>query len=296
MIDRPSIGTTTRQLLRGAARQLAMLVAGVTLIAGAASGDPRAITVASTTSTQNSGLFDYLLPKFTTDTGIGVRVVAVGTGQAIRVASNGDADVLLVHHPASERKFVADGFGLARHPVMHNDFVLVGRADDPAGVRGMSDIAAALRNIADGEQVFVSRADDSGTHKKELELWAAAGLDPRPASGAWYRESGSGMGATLNVASAMGGYTLTDRASWVTFGNKGELELLVEGDERLHNPYSVIVVNPERHPHVRASEAQTFVDWLTSARGQAAIDAYRVEGQQLFFPDVALTVGGAEED
>jgi len=283
-----------RSWLRRAAGQLAMLAAGIALATGAANGETQTITVASTTSTQNSGLFEDLLPQFTADTGIEVRVVAVGTGQAIRIATNGDADVLLVHHPASERRFVADGFGLARHPVMHNDFVLVGPANDPAGVRGSSDIAAALRSIGEGEQVFVSRGDDSGTHKKELELWAAAALDPRPASGAWYRESGSGMGATLNVASAMAGYTLTDRASWVSFGNKGELEILVEGDPRLHNPYAAIVVNPERHPHVRASEAQAFVDWLTSARGQAAIAAYRVDGQQLFFPDV-VTDGVVED-
>jgi tungstate transport system substrate-binding protein len=296
MTDASFEGSAGKSMLRRTVRQLAMFVTGVALAAGAAGDKQRAITVASTTSTQNSGLFDYLLPKITADTGIEVRVVAVGTGQAIRLATNGDADVLLVHHPASEKKFVADGFGVARHPVMHNDFVLVGPADDPAGVRGTIDIAAALQSVADGEHVFVSRGDDSGTHKKELELWAAARIDPSPASGAWYRESGSGMGATLNVASSMAGYTLTDRASWVSFGNKGELEILVEGDERLHNPYSVIVVNPERHPHVRASEAQIFVDWLTSARGQAAIDAFRIDGEQLFFPDVALTVGGAEED
>jgi tungstate transport system substrate-binding protein len=276
--------------LRRAARQLALFVAGLALAAGAAHAETQGITVASTTSTQNSGLFDYLLPKFAADTGIEVRVVAVGTGQAIRIATNGDADVLLVHHPASERKFVADGFGLARHPVMHNDFVLVGPADDPAGIRGTGDIAAALRSIGEREQVFVSRGDDSGTHKKELELWGAAAFDPSPASGAWYRESGSGMGATLNVASAMAGYTLTDRASWVSFGNKGELEILVKGDTRLHNPYAAIVVNPERHPHVHAGEAQAFVDWLISARGQTAIAAYRVDGQQLFFPDVVAAV------
>ncbi len=291
MIDALSAASTKRSLLRRAPRQLALFVAGVALAAGAAIGETQTITVASTTSTQNSGLFEYLLPQFTADTGIEVRVVAVGTGQAIRIATNGDADVLLVHHPASERRFVADGFGLARHPVMHNDFVLVGPADDPAGVRGKRNIAAALRRIGEAEQVFVSRGDDSGTHKKELELWGAAAFDPHPASGAWYRESGSGMGATLNAASAMAGHTLTDRASWVSFGNKGELEILVEGDTRLHNPYAAIVVNPERHPHVRASEAQTFVDWLTSVRGQAAIAAYRVHGQQLFFPDAA-----AEED
>ena len=296
MID-ASLGIgNARSRLRRAARQLAMLAAGIALAAGAANAETQTITVASTTSTQNSGLFDDLLPQFTADTGIEVRVVAVGTGQAIRIATNGDADVLLVHHPASERRFVADGFGLARHPVMHNDFVLVGPAGDPAGVRGTSNIAAALRSIGEGEQVFVSRGDDSGTHKKELELWGAAAFDPRPASGAWYRESGSGMGATLNVASAMAGYTLSDRASWVSFGNKGELEVLVEGDPRLHNPYAAIVVNPERHPHVRASEAQAFVDWLTSARGQAAIAAYRVDGQQLFFPDVVSADGSVVED
>lgn len=257
------------------------------LAAGAAANESSAITVASTTSTQNSGLFDWLLPKFTEATGIEVQVVAVGTGQAIRIATNGDADLLLVHHEASERKFVADGLGLARHPVMHNDFVLVGPEADPAGIRGMTDVEAALRRIGETEAVFVSRGDDSGTHKKEQELWSASGFDPRPASGTWYREAGTGMGATLNTASAMGGYTLSDRATWVSFGNKGDFEILLEGDPPLHNPYAAIVVNPEKHPHVRVDEAQAFVDWLTSPRGQAAIAAYRVDGQQLFFPDVA---------
>ena len=280
----------------GFVKRLAALFIAVILAALAASDEPRPITVASTTSTQNSGLFEYLLPKFTAETGIEVRVVAVGTGQAIRLATNGDADVLLVHHPASERKFVADGLGLARHPVMHNDFVLVGPAADPAGIRGMADVAVALRRIGDSEQVFVSRGDDSGTHKKELELWRAAAFDPRPASGAWYRESGSGMGTTLNTASAMGGYTLTDRASWVSFGNKAGLQLLVEGDTRMHNPYSIIVVNPARHPHVHAVEAQAFADWLTAAGGQQAIAAYRVDGQQLFFPDAVATSGIAGAD
>lgn len=279
-----------------AALCLATAVLVVTVVSGAGNGEPRPITVASTTSTQNSGLFDWLLPQFKADTGIDVNVVAVGTGQAIRIATNGDADVLLVHHEASERKFVADGLGLARHPVMHNDFVLVGPASDPAGIRGMSDVAAALRLIGNGEHVFVSRGDDSGTHKKELELWQTTGSDPRPASGTWYREAGSGMGATLNTAGAMKGYTLTDRASWVSFGNKGNLQVLVEGDARLHNPYTAIAVNPERHPHVRASEAQTFVRWLTSARGQKAIAAFRVDGQQLFFPDAIGADSGAEEN
>ena len=278
-------------------RRLAVALAlAAMLITGAVHGQPHSITVASTTSTQNSGLFDWLLPQFTEATGIEVQVVAVGTGQAIRIATNGDADVLLVHHEASERKFVADGLGLARHPVMHNDFVLVGPASDAAGIRGMNDVAAALRRIGESESIFVSRGDDSGTHKKELELWATSGFDPRPASGNWYREAGSGMGATLNTAAAMGGYTLSDRGSWVSFGNKGAIEILVEGDQRLHNPYSAIVVNPERHPHVHVREAQAFVDWLTSTRGQAAIAAFRVDGQQLFFPGAEPDSGVAGKD
>ena len=273
---------------------VAAALAGGAAMTGAGSNDVRPITVASTTSTQNSGLFGYLLPRFTAATGIEVNVVAVGTGQAIRIATNGDADVLLVHHEASERRFVAEGLGIARHPVMHNDFVLVGPAADPAGIGGMDDVAAALRRIGDAGQVFVSRGDDSGTHKKELELWQVTGFDPRPASGAWYREAGSGMGATLNTAGAMDGYTLTDRASWASFGNKGDLRILVEGDARLHNPYTAIVVNPARHPHVRAPEAQAFIDWLTSQEGQALIAAYRVDGQQLFFPDAIPDAGAGD--
>ncbi len=262
------------------------LAIGVLTFSSAAGIEPRTITVASTTSTQNSGLFEWLLPQFTEASGIEVQVVAVGTGQAIRIATNGDADLLLVHHEASERKFVADGLGLERHPIMHNDFVLVGPGADPADIGGLNDIAVALQRIGENEQVFVSRGDDSGTHKKEVELWGASGFDPRPASGAWYRETGSGMGATLNTATAMNGYTLSDRASWVSFGNKGDFEILVEGDARLHNPYAAIVVNPQRHPHVRVEDAQAFVDWLVSTPGQAAIAAFRVDGQQLFFPDV----------
>lgn len=270
----------------------AVLAAGITMVTGAAIGEAQSITVASTTSTENSGLFAYLLPFFTAETGIEVRVVAVGTGQAIRVAANGDADVLFVHHPPSEHKFVADGLGLERHAVMHNDFVLVGAAGDDAGVRGMIDVGAALRRISAGEHNFVSRGDDSGTHKKELALWEAAAVDPRPASGTWYRESGSGMGATLNTASGMDAYTLTDRATWARFGNKGSLEILVEGDARLHNPYGVIVVNPERHPHVHFTAAQAFVDWLMSERGQKEIAAYSVDGRQLFFPDALPDAAG----
>lgn len=285
-----NIRTSLTWLTRlGMAMALGILAVAVAV---AESGEARSITIASTTSTQNSGLFDWLLPQFTEETGIDVKVVAVGTGQAIRIATNGDADLLLVHHEASERKFVADGLGLARHPIMHNDFVLVGPAADPAGVRGIGEITVALRRIYQTEQVFLSRGDDSGTHKKELELWKASGFDPRPASGAWYREAGSGMGATLNTASAMGAYTLSDRASWVSFGNKGDIELLLDGDPPLNNPYAAIVVNPKRHPHVNVKDAQAFVDWLTSARGQAAIAAFRVDGQQLFFPDAVPGGGG----
>ena len=255
--------------------------------------DPPVITVASTTSTENSGLFEYLLPLFTAETGIEVRVVAVGTGQAIRLARNGDADVLLVHHEASERRFVADGYGVERHALMHNDFLVVGPRADPAGIGGMSDAARALSRLAASGLPFVSRGDDSGTHRKELALWQAATLEPQSASGRWYLETGSGMGATLNTASAMNGYTLTDRATWLHFANKGDLVALVQGDGRLFNPYGVVLVDPARHPHVNAKSAQRFVDWLVSSRGQQAIAAYRIDGRQVFFPDAVLRAEGA---
>jgi len=214
-----------------------------------------------------------------------VRVVAVGTGQALRIARNGDADVLLVHHRPSEEAFVAEGHGVARYDVMFNDFVLVGPRADSARLRGLDDAATALARVAAARAPFASRGDDSGTHKKELDLWAAAGLDPVAASGTWYRETGSGMGATLNAAAAMGAYALTDRATWLAFRNKSDLEVLVEGDRRLFNPYSAILVNPARHPHVHAREGQAFIDWLISGPGQDAIAAYRLDGRQLFFPN-----------
>jgi len=245
----------------------------------------RRITLASTTSTQNSGLFDHLLPLFTADTGIAVRVVAVGTGQAIRLGENGDADVLLVHHRPSEDRFVAEGHGLPRHDVMYNDFVLVGPKSDPAQVAGGHDAPAALARIAAAKAPFVSRGDDSGTHKKELALWQASGVDLAQARGEWYRSIGAGMGAALNAAAAMGAYVLSDRATWLSFANRRELEVVVEGDPRLFNPYGVIAVNPARHPHVHRAEAQAFVDWLISPRGQEAIASFRVDGRQLFFPD-----------
>ncbi len=260
----------------------ALLAASFPLTAGAAE---RFITVASTTSTKNSGLFDHILPLFEKKTGIQVRVVAVGTGQAIRLARNGDTDVLFVHHRPSEEKFVADGFGVQRFGVMYNDFVIAGPKDDPARIAGMRDAAKALKKIAGARAPFVSRGDDSGTHKKELALWRAAGVDTARASGTWYRETGSGMGATLNTASAMQGYALADRGTWLSFKNRAGLRVLVEGDTRLFNPYGVILVNPKRHPHVKADLGREFIAWLISPEGQAAIGAFRVNGQVLFKPN-----------
>jgi tungstate transport system substrate-binding protein len=263
----------------------AVLALAALLLAQSATAAERFITLASTTSTQDSGLFDHLLPRFTARTGIEVRVVAVGTGQAIKLAENGDADVLLVHAKQAEEDFVAAGFGVKRLDVMYNDFVVVGPAADPAGVRGSSDSVAALRAIAARQAVFLSRGDDSGTHKAELKLWEKAGIDVKAASGTWYRETGSGMGATLNTAAAMPAYTLADRATWLAFANKADLAIVVEGDELLFNQYGVTLVNPARHPHLKAADGQAFIDWLVSAEGQAAIAAYAIGGQQLFFPN-----------
>jgi tungstate transport system substrate-binding protein len=243
------------------------------------------IVVASTTSTQDSGLFEHLLPLFTAKTGIAVRVVAKGTGQAIKEAQNGDADVLLVHDKTSEEKFVAEGFGVKRFDVMYNDFVIVGPTGDPAGIKGLRDAPAALARIAAAGAPLASRGDDSGTHKAELRLWGEAGVDVKAASGSWYRETGSDMGPTLNTAAGMGAYALADRGTWLAFKNKGDLAILVEGDRRLFNQYGVILVNPQKHPHVKAAEGQAFVDWLISPEGQRAIADFRIEGQQLFFPN-----------
>jgi len=243
------------------------------------------ITVASTTSTANSGLFDEILPMFTKKTGIDVRVVAVGTGQAIRLARKGDADVLFVHHRPSEEKFVAEGFGEKRYDVMVNDFVIVGPKSDPGGIMGGHDAAQALKELASRKAIFVSRGDDSGTHKRERSVWKATGIDPVKSSGTWYRESGSGMGATLNTASAMNGYTLADRGTWLSFKNRGSLIVQVEGDQRLMNPYGVMLVNPKKHPHVKAEEGRKFIDWLISSDGQAAIGAFEINGQVLFKPN-----------
>mgnify|MGYP000336113111 CR=1 FL=1 len=247
------------------------------------------ITVASTTSTESSGLFSWILPKFTARTGIEVRVVAVGTGAAIRHAKKGDADVLLVHHLPSEKKFVEDGFGVHRFPLMWNDFVLVGPEADPAGARGMKDITKALVAIHSSKALFVSRGDDSGTHKKSLEIWKQAAIDVKKFSGKWYREAGSGMGATLNIAVSMNGYTLTDRSTWQAFKNKGALKLLFEGDPGLRNQYGIILVNPERHKHIKMGLASTFIDWVLSEPGQAAINRYRLAGRQTFFANARGT-------
>lgn len=271
-------------MLQRPLRALAGLVLAIAMATPALAADTF-ITVASTTSTQNSGLFDYLLPIFEKKTGIDVRVVAVGTGQAIKLAERGDADVLFVHHRPSEEKFVAEGYGVERFDVMYNDFVIVGPKDDPAGIAGMTDVVAALKKIATNKATFVSRGDDSGTNKKELELWEKTGIDPSEASGTWYRETGSGMGATLNTTAGMGAYTLSDRGTWISFKNKGDLGIVVEGDERLFNPYGVILVNPEKNPHVKVEAGQKFVDWLISPEGQKAIGDYRLHGKQLFHPD-----------
>ena len=261
------------------------LMGALILGAGAAPAGDGIVIVQSTTSTANSGLFDHLLPIFEAQTGIDVRVVAVGSGQAIRNARNGDGDVLLVHARPAEERFVAEGHGLARHDVMYNDFVITGPPGDPAGVAGMQDAVAALKRIAEAKAPFASRGDDSGTHLAERRLWRAAGVDAAAASGGWYRETGSGMGATLNAAIGMGAYTLTDRATWTAFGNRGGHRIMVAGDPRLFNQYGVILVNPARHPTVNAADARAFVAWILSAEGQAAIAAHRVDGRQLFVPN-----------
>lgn len=254
--------------------------------APAVAGD-RFITVSSTTSTQDSGLFGHILPLFKARTGIDVRVVSQGTGQALDTGRRGDADVVFVHARAQEVKFVEDGFGLERKPVMYNDFVLIGPKSDPAGVAGTKDIAAALVKIQEKGAPFVSRGDKSGTHAAELDLWKVANVDLAAKKGAWYREIGQGMGAALNSAGAMGAYVLADRGTWISFKNRGDLTIAVEGDRRLFNQYGVIAVNPARHPHVKINDGQAFVNWLTGPEGQKAIADYRIDGQQLLFANAA---------
>ena len=273
-------------------RSLLVLAATIGLAAaGPVCAQDKSIVVASTTSTQDSGLFGHILPLFKAKTGIDVKVVAQGTGQALDTGRRGDADVVFVHAKPLEEKFVADGSGVKRSPVMYNDFILVGPKSDPAGIKGITDIAEALKAIKAKGAPFISRGDRSGTHVAELELWKAAGIDIGKDKGPWYKEIGQGMGAALNTASASDAYVLTDRGTWLSFKNRGDLDILLAGDKRLFNQYGVILVNPEKHSHVKKGLGQTFIDWLVSPEGQKAIADYKINGRQLFFPNA--TVPGA---
>lgn len=265
-------------------RLLLAALAVVSLAASSAVAEERFITLASTTSTEQSGLFGHLLPQFKAETGIEVRVVAVGTGQALKLGERGDADALLVHDRAGEDRFVADGFGIDRRDVMYNDFVVVGPAADPAGIKGGNDAAAAFGKIAAAKAPFASRGDDSGTHRSELRLWKKVGVDVK-AGGQWYRELGAGMGPTLNTAAGMNAYALADRGTWASFKNRQSLAILVDGDRALFNPYGSILVNPEKHKGVKAADARAWHLWLTGPKGQAAIAAFKIGGEQLFFGD-----------
>ncbi|HVJ73874.1 MAG TPA: extracellular solute-binding protein [Casimicrobiaceae bacterium] len=264
---------------------VAFAAACAALAALTAPAQDRSIVVASTTSTEQSGLFGYLLPAFTKTTGIAVKVVALGTGQALDVGKRGDADVVFVHDRAAEDKYVAEGWGVDRRDVMYNDFVLAGPKADPAKVAGTKDITAALKAIADAKAPFVSRGDKSGTHAAELRYFTLANVDPLDGKGSWYRETGSGMGPALNTASSMNAYILADRGTWLSFRNRGDLIVVVEGDKRLFNPYGVMLVNPAKHPHVKVAEGRAFIDWLVSREGQDTIAGYRIGGEPVFFPD-----------
>ena len=260
------------------------LTLGLALLAGNALAQDKFIVVASTTSTEQSGLFGHLLPAFKQASGIDVRVVALGTGQALDSARRGDADVVFVHDQTAEEKFLAEGYGVKRFPVMYNDFVLIGPKSDPAGLKG-HDVVAALKKLATSNYSFISRGDKSGTHSAELRYWKAAGVDMAAAKPAGYKECGCGMGPALNIASSSNAYLLADRGTWLNFKNRGDLGVLVEGDKRMFNQYGVMMVNPAKHPHVKKELAQTFVDWVVSPAGQAAIAAYKIDGEQLFFPN-----------
>jgi tungstate transport system substrate-binding protein len=268
-----------------------VLAVCLALVPAAALAQEKSIVVASTTSTQDSGLFGHILPMFKAKTGIDVKIVAQGTGQALETGRRGDADVVFVHAKSQEEKFVADGFGVRRFEVMYNDFVLVGPKADPARVKGGKNILEALKSIHTAQAPFVSRGDKSGTHAAELALWKQAALDPAGTKPGWYREIGQGMGAALNTSAAMGAYVLTDRGTWISFKNKDALDVVVEGDSKLFNQYGIMLVNPAKHPHVKTTLGQQFVDWIISAEGQNAIRSYRIDGQQLFFPnfDAAAT-------
>jgi len=268
-------------------RHLLSLVGGFAFALGstAALAQDKFIVVASTTSTEQSGLFGHILPVFTKKTGIQVRVVAQGTGQALKTGEQGNADVVFVHDPVAEQKFVDAGFGVDRRLVMYNDFIIVGPKNDPARIGGSKDVVAAYQKIAAAKAPFASRGDSSGTHAAELRLWKVANIDVKTAGAGWYRETGSGMGPTLNTASAMNAYAFTDRGTWLSFKNRGDLTISVEGDTRLFNQYGVMLVNPAKHAHVKVAEAKAFMDWITSKEGQDAIASYKIEGQQLFFPN-----------
>jgi tungstate transport system substrate-binding protein len=275
--------------MTGPARRsvLAALLLATSLGLGAAGQERPFITVASTTSTEQSGLFAHLLPAFTAKAGIEVRVVAVGTGQALRLGEHGDCDVVLVHDKPSELKFVADGFGVGRREVMYNDFVLIGPKSDPAAVDGGHDIVAALAKIAAAKAGFVSRGDDSGTDKAEKRLWQEAAIDVKAVSGTWYRDTGSGMGPTLNTAAALDAYALSDRGTWLNFQNRRDLKIVIEGDQRLFNQYGVMLVNPAKHAGVKQALGRKFIDWLVSPEGQKTIAAYKIDGEQLFFANAS---------
>ena len=255
------------------------------LALSSASAEPEFLTIASTTSTDHSGLYDYLLPLYEKKAGVRFRVVAVGTGQAIRNAMRGDADLLIVHHRESEDRFVAEGYGLQRDDLMYNQFVLIGPSEDPAKAADAESITDALRRVSRSGSTFVSRGDDSGTHKRELELWAKADVQVRPASGSWYWEAGAGMGPTLNTATARNAYVLSDGATWAAFGNRQNLTVLHQGDPLMHNQYGIIVINPDRHPHVKRELAQEFAAWLLSEDGQQAVADFEINGEQVFFPN-----------
>jgi tungstate transport system substrate-binding protein len=268
-------------------RRLAITLAASLALSGGAVAQDKSIVVASTTSTQDSGLFGHILPMFKARTGIDVKVVAQGTGQALDTARRGDADVVFVHAKPAEEKFVTEGFGVKRHPVMYNDFILVGPKSDPAGIKGTKDIVAALTAIKAKGADFISRGDKSGTHQAELNLWKVAGIDIAKDKGPWYKEIGQGMGAALNTASASNAYVLADRGTWLSFKNRGDLMIAVEGDKRLFNQYGVMLVNPEKHPSVKKDLGRQFIDWLVSAEGQKAIADYKINGEQLFYPNAS---------
>jgi tungstate transport system substrate-binding protein len=264
---------------------VAVILAAALLGAPLAHAQDKSIVVASTTSTQDSGLFDYLLPIYKQRTGVTVKIIALGTGQALDTGRRGDADVVFVHAKSAEEKFLAEGQGVKRFPVMYNDFVLIGPKDDPAGIKSAKDVAKALTTIKDKQASFISRGDRSGTHIAELALWKASGIDIDKDKGPWYKSIGQGMGAALNIAGAGNAYVLSDRGTWIHFKNKGDLQILVEGDKRMFNQYGVMLVNPAKHPNIRKELGQQFIDWLVSAEGQKAIADFKVGGQQLFYPN-----------